>query len=77
MTSQQGHPYVPEIIKTSMADDFTITGLFEAAADATEEAIYNSLCMAETMTGFKDRTVQALDLDRLKAIFAELPKGWW
>lgn len=74
---QQGHPYVPEVTKVGMTDNYTITGLLEAAADATEEAVYNALCMAETMTGFKGRTVEALDLDRLKAIFAELPAGWW
>jgi D-aminopeptidase len=32
---------------------------------AAEEAIYNSLCMAETMTGYKGRTVHALLLDGL------------
>ena len=35
--------------------------LFQAEIKATEEAIYNSLCMAETMTGFRGRTVKALD----------------
>ena len=37
--------------------------LFQAAIEATEEAIYNSLCMAETMTGYRGRTVDALPLD--------------
>ena len=36
--------------------------LFEAAIEAAEEAIYNSLCMAETMTGFRGVTVQALPI---------------
>jgi D-aminopeptidase len=36
--------------------------LFQAAIEATEEAIYNSLCMAETMTGYKGRTIHALSL---------------
>jgi len=39
--------------------------LFQAAIEATEEAIYNSLCMAETMMGYKERTVYALPLDGL------------
>ena len=39
--------------------------LFQAAIEATEEAIYNSLCMAETMTGYRGVTVYALPLDRL------------
>jgi D-aminopeptidase len=39
--------------------------LFQAAVEATEEAIYNSLCMAETMTGYRNTTVHALPLDKL------------
>lgn len=37
-----------------------LSPLFQAAIEATEEAIYNSLCMAETMTGYRGVTVQAL-----------------
>lgn len=42
--------------------------LFQAAIEATEEAIYNSLCMAETMTGYHRRTVHALPLDILQSL---------
>jgi D-aminopeptidase len=42
--------------------------LFHAAIEATEEAIYNSLCMATTMTGFQGRTIQALPLDDLEGL---------
>jgi D-aminopeptidase len=42
-----------------------MTSLFRAAAEATEEAILNALCMAETMTGREGRVVHALPLDRL------------
>jgi D-aminopeptidase len=38
----------------------SMTGLFRAAAEATEEAILNALVAAETMTGFKGRTAHAL-----------------
>lgn len=38
---------------------------FTAVAEATEEAILNALCAAETMTGFENRTVQALPLDEV------------
>lgn len=38
--------------------------LFQAAIEATEEAIYNSLCMAETMTG-NGVTVEGLPLERI------------
>jgi D-aminopeptidase len=44
-----------------------ISPLFEAAIEATEEAILNSLCMAETTTGFRG-TAQALPLDRVRAL---------
>jgi D-aminopeptidase len=40
------------------------TPLFLAAVEATEEAILNSLFKAETMTGSRTTTVEALPLDR-------------
>ena len=42
--------------------------LFLAAIEATEEAIYNSLFRAGTMTGRDGHTVEALPLDRVLAI---------
>jgi D-aminopeptidase len=42
--------------------------LFQAVTEATEEAIYNSLCMAETMTGHRNRTVAALPLEKIKEL---------
>jgi len=39
--------------------------LFQAAIEATEEAIYNSLCTAETMTGYQGVTVARLPLEKL------------
>jgi D-aminopeptidase len=45
-----------------------MTSLFRAAAEATEEAILNALCMAETMTGKDGRTIHALPLDRLAQV---------
>ncbi|WP_299948519.1 P1 family peptidase [uncultured Ruegeria sp.] len=39
--------------------------LFHAAVEATEEAILNSLCTAETTTGFEGRTVYALPHDHI------------
>ena len=44
-----------------------VSPLFEAALEATEEAVINSLLQAETMTG-NGRTVQALDIDKVKAL---------
>jgi D-aminopeptidase len=41
---------------------------FEAVVEATEEAILNALTAAETMTGWQQRTVEALPLDALQRI---------
>ncbi|KAL8885023.1 MAG: hypothetical protein Q9192_006719 [Flavoplaca navasiana] len=46
-------------------EDASINALFEAAADAVEEAICNALCMAETMTGLGGKKVEALDLEKV------------
>ena len=45
-----------------------VSPLFQAAIEATEEAIYNSLCMAETMTGYRGRKVEALPLDTVQKL---------
>lgn len=42
-----------------------MTPLFQAAAEATEEAILNALTAAETMVGREGRTAHALPLDRV------------
>jgi D-aminopeptidase len=48
--------------------------LFLAAAEASEEAILNSLFKAATMVGRSGRKVEALPLDKVKAIMEEAPK---
>jgi hypothetical protein len=40
--------------------------------EATEEAIHNSLCMAETVQGYRGHVGQALPLD---AVHALLPRA--
>ncbi len=45
-----------------------MTALFEAAAEATEEAILNAMTAAETMTGQQGRISHAIPLDRLQEI---------
>jgi D-aminopeptidase len=45
--------------------------LLQSAIEATEEAIYNSLCMAETMIGHTGITIQGLPLDTLEELIAE------
>ncbi|MCJ1247025.1 hypothetical protein MMC30_004236 [Trapelia coarctata] len=49
-----------------VVQDVTINALFEAAADAVEEAILNALCMAEDMVGPGGREVKAMPLGRLR-----------
>ena len=44
--------------------------LFEAAIEATEEAIYNSMLKATTTTG-NGHTVEALPIERTVAILKE------
>jgi D-aminopeptidase len=44
--------------------------LFQAAAEATEEAIWNAMIAAETMTGWQGRTVHAIPHDLLKQAYA-------
>ncbi|PHH68351.1 hypothetical protein CDD80_7584 [Ophiocordyceps camponoti-rufipedis] len=58
----------PRARVTQMTDNDSMNGLFDAAADAVEESIYNALFMAETMTGFKGRTIEALDLDKAPSL---------
>ena len=48
-----------------------MTPLFQAAAEATEEAILNAMTAADTMTGFQRRIVYALPFDRLAQAMAK------
>ena len=56
----------PELPNASMSP------LFQAAIEATEEAIYNSLCMAETMTGYQGITVDRLPLEKVTELIRKL-----
>jgi D-aminopeptidase len=46
-----------------------LSPLFQAALEATEEAVYNSLLRATTTTG-QGRTVEAIPIDRVRAVLA-------
>ena len=52
-----------ETLKQEIVPNDLMSPLFMAAIEATEEAILNSLFMAETITGFKGRTIKALPKD--------------
>jgi D-aminopeptidase len=52
----------------TMLPNERITPLFNATAEATEEAIVNALVAADTMTGVDGHTVYALPHDRLREV---------
>jgi D-aminopeptidase len=56
----------PRLSTQELANEET-SALFQATVEATEEAIYNSLFRASTVTG-NGRTVEALPLDRVREI---------
>ena len=55
------------LVDVRMLGADAMTPLFEAAAEATEEAILNALVAAETMTGQRGRLAPALPHDLLQA----------
>lgn len=48
-----------------------VSPLFQATIEATEEAIYNSLFKATSMTGYKETRVEALPLERVKQLMCQ------
>jgi D-aminopeptidase len=54
---------------TEMGNTEQLSALYEAVIEATEEAIYNSLFKATTMSG-KGGTVEAIPIDRVREILA-------
>ena len=61
---------MPKVHSVDMIDDQTINALFEASADAVEEAILNAVFMAESMEGNGNR-IDALDLDKVKDLMSK------
>ncbi|HEV2446246.1 MAG TPA: P1 family peptidase, partial [Candidatus Sulfopaludibacter sp.] len=52
----------------SMLPNDNLNAVFEAAVQATEEAIVNAMVAADTMTGFNGHTVTALPHDPLRQV---------
>jgi D-aminopeptidase len=48
-------------------------GLYEAVVQATEEAVFNVLCAAETMVGIDGHRSPALPVDAVAALLGERP----
>jgi D-aminopeptidase len=66
---RSGEAEIAELSNSAMSP------LFQAVIETTEEAIYNSLLMAETATyegpDGETRTVEALPVDAVRAMIAE------
>ena len=62
--------YLPPVEKQGVETvrNETIDALLYAVSEATEEAILNALCQAETLIGFRGRIIEALPLDRVQAL---------
>lgn len=69
-TVRQGDP----MSDVKMLAPEAMTNLFQAAAEATEEAILNAMCQAETMTGRNGRTIHELPHDLLVAAMKDYRK---
>ncbi|MEZ5403256.1 MAG: P1 family peptidase [Bryobacteraceae bacterium] len=54
----------------SLSND-AISPLFEAVIEATEEAIYDSLVQAKSVTGYRGRTVPAIPHDKLQELLRQ------
>ncbi|MFO0705369.1 MAG: P1 family peptidase [Nitrospira sp.] len=66
------YPKEPTYALTHLADTH-LNPLISATVEATEEAVLNALTMATTVTGRDGHRVEAIDLERLKALV--LPPG--
>lgn len=63
------------VIDVRMVEDSRMTPLFQAAVEATEEAIVNALLTAGTMTGADGITAHGLDGERVIEIMARYGRG--
>ncbi len=63
-----GHDPPPRPHPRSELPDNAMSPLFLAAVEVVEEAVYNSLTRATSVTGFNERTAEAIPIDRLREI---------
>ena len=59
-----------------MYNDF-LSPLFLACVEATEEAIYNSMFMAKTITGIDGHKINAIPVDEVKKILEKYNVLYW
>jgi len=64
-------PYEPDAREraVTVVENDSMSPLFLATVEAVEEAVYNSLLRATTVTGFDGRTVEAIPIEPLREIF--------
>jgi D-aminopeptidase len=67
-TGETGRPDSVGVSSIRMLGDERIDPIYEAAVQATEEAIINALLAAKTMTGADYLRVPALPHDQLRAV---------
>jgi L-aminopeptidase/D-esterase-like protein len=70
-TANPGAAVSKRPVQVEMLPNDQMTPLFEAAIQATEEAIVNALVAAETMVGINGNTVYALPHDQLQAVLRQ------
>jgi D-aminopeptidase len=65
-------PHTPPrpVRTTGELENDAVSPLFLAAVESVEEAVYNSLTRATTVTGHRGAKGEALPIDRLKALLA-------
>jgi D-aminopeptidase len=68
-----GHPPIVSDVRT--VSNPYMTALFDAAAEATEEAIVNALLSAETMTGANGITAYGLEPDEVERALSVLKRS--
>jgi D-aminopeptidase len=66
--------YKPVLRTTEEVSNDDMSPLFEAVIESTEEAVYNSMFMATSVTS-KGRTIEAIPLDRVREILAKYNVG--
>jgi D-aminopeptidase len=68
-TSSDVRRHPPAMRESKGLDDDAVSPVFEAAIEATEEAIDNSILRATSVTS-RGRTVAAIDIDSVRAVLA-------
>lgn len=72
-STRNPEPHAPSMttrLREELENDF-VSPLFLAAVEAVEEAVYNSISRATTVTGHRRRTVEAIPVEELRRLLAD------